>query len=359
MAGEVIRYGVVGTGMMGLEHIANIAALDGAAVTAVADPDNTQRELGSEYARGVAAFRTHEELLASDLCDAVVIVAPNYLHRSILLDAIAADVHVLTEKPMCITAAECAEVMAAAAGSDKVHWVGLEYRYMPPITALLDRVGAAGNIKMVSIREHRFPFLSKVRSWNRFRKNTGGTLVEKCCHFFDLMNLIAGARPVRVLASGAQDVNNVGEDYEGEICDMVDNALVIVEYANGVRGHLDLCMFAEGSPYEQEVAVTGDVGKVEAFVPPGAAERPGIVQVNTRTDGVVERSELRNDAVPHVGLHHGASYLEHVDFLEAVRSNTAPKVTYEDGLWSVVVGEAAHRSIDERRAIEIAEVLPS
>ena len=229
---------------------------------------------------------------------------------------------------------------------------------MPPITALLERVQAAGDIKMVSIREHRFPFLPKVRSWNRFRKNTGGTLVEKCCHFFDLMNLIAGAKPVRVLASGSHDVNHIGEDYEGELCDMVDNAFVIVEYANGIRGHLDLCMFAEGSPYEQEVAVTGDVGKVEAFVPPGSADRLGVVQVNTRVAGVVERTELRNDAVPHVGLHHGASYLEHVDFVDSIRNQLPSKVTYEDGLWSVIVGEAAHRSIDERRAVDIAELLP-
>ena len=47
-----------------------------------------------------------------------------------------------------------------------------------------------GELKMLSIREHRFPFLVKVNDWNRFAKNTGGTLVEKCCHFFDLMRLI-------------------------------------------------------------------------------------------------------------------------------------------------------------------------
>ena len=55
---------------------------------------------------------------------------------------------------------------------------------------------------MVAIREHRFPFLVKVDNWNRFTKNTGGTLVEKCCHFFDLMIQATGSRPVRVMASG-------------------------------------------------------------------------------------------------------------------------------------------------------------
>lgn len=97
--------------------------------------------------------------------------------------------------------------------------VGLEYRYMPPVAKLIDIVkeGALGQVKMVSIREHRFPFLVKVDNWNRFNCNTGGTLVEKCCHFFDLMRLFIGANPVRVMASGAMDLNHKEEVYDGRV----------------------------------------------------------------------------------------------------------------------------------------------
>ena len=66
---------------------------------------------------------------------------------------------------------------------------------------------------MVSLREHRFPFLEKVGDWNRFEDNTGGTLVEKCCHFFDLMNQVMPGRPERVYASGSQMVNHLDESY--------------------------------------------------------------------------------------------------------------------------------------------------
>lgn len=48
-----------------------------------------------------------------------------------------------------------------------------------------------------------------------------------------------------------------------QIPDIIDNAYVIVEFENGSRGMLDLCMFAEGSKNEQEIAVVGDIGKVE------------------------------------------------------------------------------------------------
>ena len=89
---------------------------------------------------------------------------------------------------------------------------------------------------MVAIREHRFPFLRKVGDWNRFSRNTGGTLVEKCCHFFDLMAHILDDEPMRVLASGDQDVNHLDERYDGETPDILDNAFVVVDFAGGRPG---------------------------------------------------------------------------------------------------------------------------
>ena len=108
---------------------------------------------------------------------------------------------------------------AAKARPDILVQVGLEYRYIPAVAELLARLrqNAVGRIRMVAIREHRFPFLVKVNNWNRFNKNTGGTLVEKCCHFFDLMTLIANSTPVRVMASGAQNVNHLDERYDGKV----------------------------------------------------------------------------------------------------------------------------------------------
>lgn len=47
--------------------------------------------------------------------------------------------------------------------------------------------------------------------------------------------------------------------------DIIDNAYVIVEFDNGCRGMLDLCMFAEGGKNEQEISVVGDIGKVNRF----------------------------------------------------------------------------------------------
>lgn len=378
---SIVRYGVIGTGMMGCEHLRNIMALPDATTVAIADPvprslewaRSALGEVGADvpvaagHAAGadrVAAYATHHELLARDDLDAVVVASPNHTHAGVLRDIFEQrpDLHVMVEKPLGTTVEDCRDLIerrdARPAGSGIV-WVALEYRYMPPVARLLAelRAGTVGTLRMLAIREHRFPFLRKVGDWNRFTANTGGTLVEKCCHFFDLMNLAVGARPVRVMASGGQHVNHLDEEYDTELgrmrADILDNAYVIVEFANGVRAMLDLCMFAEGGPNEQELVATGDRAKIEAFVP------SGLLRIGDRATREVREivgvSAATDERIGFVGFHHGASFLEHAAFVEAIGTGAAPAVTLEDGLWSVAVGAAAHRSIDEGRPVRLDE----
>ena len=352
-----LRIGLIGTGMMGCEHLKNLMGIPDVAVTAISDPNEEPRTwaaltMGDRF-EGVAQFADHRDLIGSGLVDAVVVASPNFTHRPILDDVLATDLPVLVEKPMCTTVEDCVAVVEAQRSRSAITWVGLEYRYMAPVAGLVAQVraGAAGEMRMMSIREHRFPFLPKVGNWNRFSRNTGGTLVEKCCHFFDLMRLVIGADPVRVFASGGQDVNHLDEWYDGERSDILDNAFVTVEWSNGVRSMLDLSMFAEGSRNEQEISVVGSTGKVEAFVP-----GDGFVLVGDRATRTVHEVPVAIDpAVAHVGFHFGASWVECSRFVDAVRTGSRPEVTVEDGLWSVVIGAAAHRSIDEGRVVAISE----
>ena len=354
------RYGVIGTGMMGVEHIENLTALPGAEVTAIADSCETSLDHGRAAAGdAVATFNDHRDLLDSGRCDAVVVATPNHTHVDLLDDVLETDLHVLIEKPLCTTVEDCLRVieMDAARPESAVTWVGLEYRYMPAATELvrLVREGAVGTPKMVAVREHRFPFLDKVDHWNRFSTNTGGTLVEKTCHYFDLMNLIFDERPVRVMASGAQDVNHLDESYEGHRPDILDNAFVIVDYASGARALLDLCMFAEATHHQEELSVVGPNGKVEAFMPQNE------LHVGRRGEhwiGGVEQRLVHDDAIAHQGLHHGSSYLEHVRFLAAITESGPVEITLDDGLWSVAMGVAAHRSIEWERPVMIEEIMP-
>ncbi len=356
---DELRYGIIGTGMMGIEHIENINALAGATVVAIADPTVASQEAAVAAADGPIEVHSHyQDLLAAGGCDALVVATPNFHHIEVMADVLVTDLPVLLEKPMCTTVEDCQKIVAMTAGRAAPVWIGLEYRYMAPVTRLIEHVqgGAVGTVKMVAIREHRFPFLVKVDNWNRHSANTGGTLVEKCCHFFDLMNLIIGTRPVRVFASGAQDVNHLDETYEDGPSDIIDNAFVIVDYDGGARASLDLCMFADATRNQEEVSVVGELGKVEALLPENEVRvgRRGEHWIGSVDVESVEPGDLDN--VHHVGLHHGSSYVEHQRFRDAILNGTEPEVTVTDGLWSVALGVAAHRSIDTGRPVELTEL---
>ncbi len=362
----MIRYGLIGAGMMGQEHIRNLALLDGATVTAVADPDETMRmaAMTTAHAQG---FERACDLIASGLCDALLIAAPNDLHAGLLRQAMATDLPILVEKPLATTSEDCRALIAAASARRAPVWVAMEYRYMPPMQRLAALVaeGVAGTPRMVSIREHRFPFLRKTRDWNRFNARTGGTLVEKCCHFWDLMRLLLGSDPVRVYASGGGGVNHGAERYEDGTPDILDHAYVIVDFASGARGMLDLCMFAEGAYWQEQVAVTGDAARIEAFVPgparfaPDGMPREAEVVVSPRATKEEVREVVHTPpALLIAGDHHGSTYYQHERFRDLVRAGRGePEVTMADGLWSVIVGEAAEASARTGRAVDLREVI--
>ena len=369
-----LRYAVVGAGMMGVEHIHALKSLPATEVVALCDPHAPSiasalaalTGQGGRSATGNAPQpRVYDDvasLVHDGGFDVAVVATPNFTHRAVVEPLMHHGAHLLIEKPLCITMRECHELITieqATARPGRVVWTGLEYRYMAPTMRLLDhaRSGVLGRLRMLAIREHRFPFLVKVGDWNRFSKNTGGTLVEKCCHFFDLMRLVLDDEPVRVYASGAQDVNHLDERYNGERPDILDNAFVIVDFASGSRASLDLCMFAEATRNEQEISLVGDLGKAEALV------TEGIVRLGLRRDGwfqshdeAVAATDVPAEVHKH-GSHHGSSWREHVAMQRAIREHTPAEVTLHDGLMSVAMGEAAHRSIDLGRAVAMSEVL--
>jgi len=358
-----LRYGLIGAGMMGQEHIRNIALLDGAQVVAIHDPDPGMSAAAQALAPGARQAATVEALLDMAEIDALVIASPNHLHLD-QLERIAAlrPLPVLVEKPVFTEAAQEGRI-AALAEYPALLWVAMEYRYMPPIAEFLARADAAtGGVRMLTIREHRFPFLDKVGGWNRFNRFTGGTMVEKCCHFFDLMRLALGAEPVRVMASAGQAVNHLDEAVNGAAPDIWDHGYVLVDFDGGARAMLELCMFAEGSRYQEELSAVGPTGKIEAFVPGpgrfwpdrlGPAPIPRVVVSPRAPRGPVEIEVPVDPDLLEAGDHNGATFYQHRLFAKAVTNGTAAEVGLADGAAAVRIGLAAQRSAREGRAIDL------
>ncbi len=356
-----LRIGIIGSGMMGCEHIRNIKLMPDAVVTALADPSEGSRDMAL-WALGAAkndvqSFATPEALIETGGVDALIVASPNYTHRAVLEAGFASGLPILCEKPLCTTVADASWAAAQAARYPSVFWVGMEYRYMPPVAHFIAEIqaGRIGTLHMLAIREHRFPFLPKVGDWNRFARNTGGTMVEKCCHFFDLMRYIIGAEAVRVFCSGAMDVNHKSERYDGATPDIIDNSFTVVEFANGTRAMLDLCMFAEGARNQEELSAVGDKAKLEVFIPDSRVVFSP--RVPLRAPKEVEERHIDVDAVAmKAGSHHGATYYQLRGFLDAVTGKGPVAVSAEDGLKAVALGAAAELSAREHRAVLIAEL---
>jgi myo-inositol 2-dehydrogenase/D-chiro-inositol 1-dehydrogenase len=366
---HVVRYGLLGSGMMGQEHLRNLALIDGAKVVALVEPDAQMRARSLELVPDANFYDTLEQLFDSGTAlDALVITTPNYQHADQLLQLFErTTLPILVEKPIVTSLEQAVAVHEAAAKHPAPVWVAMEYRYMPPVARFREQISAGdlGDLKMLAIREHRFPFLEKVQDWNRFNHKTGGTLVEKCCHFFDLMRLIVGGEAIRVYASTGQDANHLDETYDGKTPDIIDNAFVIVDFANGKRASLDLNMFAEGSRYQEEICAIGPKAKLECFVPGpgrfwptetlGAAPVPKLVISPRDPKGPIELDIPVDETILAAGDHNGSTYYQHLGFFRAVTENGPVDVTVDDGLKAVILGLAAQESARTGRAIEIID----
>jgi predicted dehydrogenase len=356
-----VRYGLVGAGMMGVEHIRNVALTPGAELVAIADPEpsslaRAKQAFGDRHAQ-VAVFDDAAGLARSGLVDAVIVASPNFTHRVALEPLFDAGLHILCEKPLATTLEDARWIAQRAKDYQRVVWTAMEYRFMPPTAEFVRQVHAErmGPLRMLSIREHRYPFQVKVGNWNRFSENTGGTMVEKCCHFFDLMRLIVRSEAVRVYCSGAMDVNHLDERYEGRRPDIIDNSYTTVEFENGVRAMLDLCMFADGAENEEEIVAVGDHARLDVLIPEGALIYSP--RVGRRGTKKIQRDVVAVDPVAlSAGAHFGSTLFQHRHFLAAVRGEAPVLVTAEDGLRAVAIGAAAELSARDRRVVAMSEL---
>jgi len=372
---------------MGKEHIRNISLLGEtfAVVAAIADPHgNSRQEAFNELGpmrNQCQIFENYEDLLDSQQIDAVVICTPNFTHVEVLRRAIPTNKHILCEKPLCTTVEDCEEVERLVMERDErarkeggkvkpgIFMTGMEYRWMPPIQRLIHETdsGMMGALHTVTIREHRFPFLVKVNNWNRFNRYTGGTLVEKACHFFDLMRRIVRSEPVTVYASGGQAVNHKHEFFEEGVPDILDHAFVTVEFASGVRAMLDLNMFAEDEQTEQVTAVC-EQGKVEARSPESTVrilKRKYVKGLGRAPPLPRERAkpEMHNLPVPEqlaaAGYHEGATFFELREFVAAARGQQLVPISVRDGKMAVMMGAAAQESIKTGQVVRLNTSAPN
>jgi predicted dehydrogenase len=201
-----LRVGIIGGGAVTqIAHLPTLKKLRGVEVRALADTDLPKaRALADRF--GVPdAFDDIEDLIQHEELDALVICSPNHLHESHILAALAADLHVLVEKPMTLTAASAARVLRAAEKRDRVVMVGMTHRYRPDVQIVRSFVqsGELGAVESVRGSWHAFRPSRGQLGW-RLRRDLagGGAMLDLGLAIVDLgLWLIGSPEPARVSAS--------------------------------------------------------------------------------------------------------------------------------------------------------------
>ena len=354
---------IVGVGMMGREHLRVTQQLGWAEVQGIVDPFNGSIEwalsdwslLSSQPLRVYPDLR---EACLDSAVDAIVICSPNHTHYDVLQIVCESGKPILLEKPMATTLADAMEVVRLASEYPSVIQLGMQYRFKAQYVEALFEIRAKaslGLVKTVAMSEYRPPFLDKVNQWNKFNRHSGGTLVEKCCHYFDLMNVIAASRPKKIYASGGRGVNFLDFQWQGVPSDIDDHAMVIIDYDNGIRANFTLNMFCQ-ELYE-ELVVVGECGRLVAseqasFHP----DTPSEARLQVEVPG---HSAYRPQGVGYPPWieetgHYGATFFEHIAFHRQLAGERVDAATPQQALWSLIVASAAQHSMATGQAVDVA-----
>ena len=352
---------IVGAGMMGREHLRVSQSLGWADVKGIVDPDGGSLEWACSDWRlltdaPLTIYRDLSEACLDDAVDAIVIATPNHTHLDVLHAVAKSGKPLLLEKPMATTLADAMDIVNLAREYPAFIQLGMQYRFKAQYVEALQAVAKStlGQVKTVAMSEYRPPFLDKVDQWNKFNRYSGGTLVEKCCHYFDLINVVAQSRPRRVYASGGRAVNFLDFEWRGELSDIDDHAMTIIDYDNGVRASFTLNMFCQ-ELYE-ELVVVGERGRLVAsehasFQPDTASKAELLVEVP-------DHPAYRGVPVGYpdwieASGHYGATFFEHIAFNLQLAGQAVDAATPEQALWSLIVASAAQHSIQIGREVDV------
>lgn len=297
-------------------------------VTDLFDPDAEARRATAtvceEHGDSPNMWDSFDAFLREGDFDAVFVSSPNDQHTDGVLRLMDEDIDTFCEKPVATTLDDHDRIIDAADASAGLFFVGFNLRSSPIYTKCKELIddGTLGELGMITAQNIRFPFPPGFRYDHQ---RSGGALLEKNCHDFDLFNWYADGDPRRVAAIGGQHVFTDNSD-------IVDHASVIVEYDCGTKATLELCLY---TPFTQNNNRTFSLRGTQAIV---NETDEGTLRLHSPTT----TSEIEVDAV---GGHGGADLHEMVSFIDCINGDGSPSATLVDAKRAAAVAFAAEDAI--------------
>jgi predicted dehydrogenase len=370
-----VRIGAIGCGARlrhVLRHLFNAAPAGRIQITAAYDPlPKTLRAMREELGISFAEEDSDQALVQRPDVDWVFIGSWNSQHARQAIAALHAGKHVFCEKPLATTLDDCLAIRAAAEKSGRIFAFGLVLRYSPFYQKVHEIVSSGRLGQVISFEFNETLGFNHggyiFGNWRRKSENAGSHLLEKCCHDIDLANWIVDSLPVRVASFGGRDfylpknahhVERIGPTSEGkpaystwadsqrvspfsEGCDIVDNQVAILEYANGIRATFHTNCNA--GIVERRFYICGSEGALRADAITGKIELQRISH-----EGQPEQIDTGV-----AGGHAGGDEVMGQGLVETLLAGTPPLASVDEGIRSCAVALAIDQAMQEGRIVTL------
>ena len=335
-----VNWGVIGAGGIADRRTIpeGIMACPDANLVAVQDvAEDRVKAVADKY--GVSAVYTSEyDLLSDSSVQAVYIATPSHLPHGQVMAAAAAGKHVLCEKPLALTLAECEEMVEECDSRGVKFGVNFMMRFHA-CHAALKRMIEAGELGTLVMGR------AELTCWyppiaGAFRQDPalggGGSFIDMGNHCVDLLEQFFGkVREVKCTTG------NLVQDYEAE-----DTAVAMLQFENGAIGVVDALFNVPDAAARNALEVYGSKGSVYANGTIGQGSGGQLHAVLEKGDKGYDAAQARDDdgeqiiEPPVVNI-----YQAHIQaFCDAIANDTPPPIPGEDGIWSHKVIEACYES---------------
>lgn len=254
-----IRFGVVGCGHIGKRHAEMIVRNSESDLIAICDiADKSSLNLADQ---SVPFYSSVEEMLAAHPeIDVVCVCTPNGLHAKHSIAALSSGKHVVCEKPMALSKADCEAVIFKSLQVSKQFFCVMQNRYSPPSVWIKEIIEEKllGEIFMVQVncywnRDKRY--YKGGDSWKGDAKLDGGTLFTQFSHFVDIMYWLFG--DITNITGNFHDFNH------NKLTDFEDSGMVNFDFVNGGMGCINYSTSVWNKNLESSLTIIGEKGSVK------------------------------------------------------------------------------------------------
>jgi predicted dehydrogenase len=338
--GSMAGYAIVGLGYYATQIIMpQFANCKQSKVTALVSGDAAKaRRLAAEYGvpeRSIYDYRNFDRIRDNPDVDIVYVILPVSMHAEYTIRAAQAGKHVLCEKPMAVSSAECEAMIAACRKAGKKLMIGYRSHFEPHnLHAMrLRREGALGKLRFVQ-SEHGFP-IGDPTQW-RLKKALagGGSMMDIGIYSLQALRYISGEEPTSVVATEYTDRK------DPRFKEVEDRIHWTMEFPSGLIG----AGFSSYSSGHGHVRLTGDKGWIDLEPATGY----GGHRMRTR----IANDEQVVEPPPGPAVNQFVGQLDHM--AECAMTGNEPIVPGEEGLRDMRIIEAIYRSYAENKRISLA-----